>query len=232
MTDKIKQEEFLNKYNSSKYDKPSVAVDILIFTIEDHQLKVILIKRSEMPYKDVWALPGVFVKINETLEEAAYRGIKEKIGDCNVYLEQLFTWGDVDRDPRMRIISVSYMALVSSEKLKIMKSHNGSEIFLCSVNELLDSDIPLAFDHLTMIKYGMERIKNKVEYSAIAFEFVGEEFTLPQLQNIYEILLNKTLYKANFRKKIIGMIEETNRMTEKTAHRPSKYYKLKEHIHE
>jgi 8-oxo-dGTP diphosphatase len=228
MTNGTKQEKFLRDYNETKYDKPSVAIDILIFTIENNKLKVVLGKRNEMPYEDMFALPGVFVKMDETLEEAAYRGIEEEIGKCDVYLEQLYTWGAINRDPRLRVISVSYMALVSPDKLNLVLGDRVSEISLFSVDELFNPEMTLAFDHEKMIECAMERIKNKVEYTKIAFEFVNKEFTLPQLQNIYEILLNKTLYKANFRKKIIDIIDDTNKMTERTTHRPSKLYRLKE----
>lgn len=219
-------QEFIKSYNDKQYEKPSVAVDILVFTIEDNELKVVLIRRNEMPYKDSLALPGVFVKMDETLEEAAYRAVTEEIGDCDIYLEQLFTWGEIERDPRMRIISVSYIAIAPRDKLKLIKGKRVSEISSYSIEELKKEKVGIAFDHLKMINYGIERIKNKVDYTNIAFEFVGEEFTLPQLQKIYEILSDKKLYKANFRKKIIGLLEETNKMTEKEAHRPSKYYRL------
>ncbi|WP_212692378.1 NUDIX hydrolase [Vallitalea guaymasensis] len=228
MNEENHEQEFLNTYNKEQYEKPSVTVDLLIFTIEDDELKIVLIRRNEMPYKDSLALPGVFVRIDETLEEAAYRTIKEEIGSCDIYLEQLFTWGDIERDPRMRIISISYMAIVSPHKLKLVKGERVSEVKLYSVNKLIDTKEKLAFDHMKMIKYAIERIKNKVAYTKIAFEFVEEEFTLPQLQKVYEILLNKTLYKANFRNKIKELVEETDKMTEKQPHRPSKYYRLRE----
>ena len=160
------------------------------------------------------------------MEEAATRGIAEETGLQDIYFEQLYTWGDVSRDPRMRIISVSYLALVPGEKIKLIAGERTVSAKLYDVDALLASGQELAFDHKTILAYGRERIKNKTEYSQIAFELLPEEFTLPQLQRVYEILLDKTLYKAGFRRKVAGMIEETERMTSGDAHRPSKYYML------
>jgi 8-oxo-dGTP diphosphatase len=218
------EKEFIESYNKHDYDRPSVAVDLLIFTIMDNELKIIMVSRPEYPYKGYLALPGVFVGIDEDLDSAAKRGLEQKAGLKDVYLEQLYTWGQVDRDPRMRIISVSYYALMSAKKITIPNDSNFSPQFY-SVNEILDTNIQIAFDHRKIIEYGRERIHNKTEYTDIAFELMPEEFTLPQLQRVYEILLCKKLYKANFRKKISGKVIETGNMTTGNAYRPSKYFK-------
>lgn len=222
----LTEKEYLEKYDPNEFERPSVAVDLLVFTIEDDRLKIVLVEREEYPYKNKLSLPGVFVGINETLDAATARGIAEETGILDIYFEQLYTWGDVDRDPRMRIISVSYLALVDSRKINLSAGKRTVSAGLYDVDELLASDTELAFDHKKMIEYGRERIRNKVEYSTIAFEFLPEEFTLPELQRVYEILLDKGLYKAGFRRKIMPMIEETDRMTSGDAHRPSKYYRL------
>lgn len=222
----LTEKEYLDKYDPNEFERPSVAVDLLVFTIEDDRLKIVLVEREEYPYKNKLSLPGVFVGINETLDAATARGIAEETGIQDIYFEQLYTWGDVDRDPRMRIISVSYLALVDSRKINLSAGKRTVSAGLYDVDELLASDTELAFDHKKMIEYGRERIRNKVEYSTIAFEFLPEEFTLPELQRVYEILLDKGLYKAGFRRKIMPMIEETDRMTSGDAHRPSKYYRL------
>ncbi len=220
----LEEKEFLQQYDSSMFEKPSVAVDVLIFTIEDDTLKVVMVEREEFPYKGCLALPGVFVGIDESLEDAVKRGVKVETGLTDIYFEQLYTWGEVKRDPRMRIISVSYMALVSIEQL-CAKSANGKiREYLYPVEEILAQDKELAFDHKDIIAYARNRIKNKVDYSDIAFNFMPEKFTLPGLQKVYEILLDKPLYKANFRKKISPMVLETNESTSGDAHRPSKYY--------
>lgn len=221
------EKEFLNSYNKNEYEKPSVAVDLLVFTVKDDRLKIVLVRRSEHPFKDMLSLPGVFVGINETLDEAAARGAREEAGLADIYFEQLYTWGDIDRDPRMRIISVSYLSLTPAEKLTLSAGSRTSSAELYDVEELLASDEELAFDHRKIIGYGRERIRNKTEYSRIAFEFLPKEFTLPQLQRVYEILLGKPLYKANFRRRVAPLIDETERMTSGDAHRPSRIYREK-----
>ena len=221
------EKEFLNSYNKNEYEKPSVAVDLLVFTVKDDRLKIVLVRRNEHPFKDMLSLPGVFVGINETLDEAAARGAREEAGLADIYFEQLYTWGDIDRDPRMRIISVSYLSLTPAEKLTLSAGSRTSSAELYDVEELIASDEKLAFDHRKIIEYGRERIRNKTEYSRIAFEFLPKEFTLPQLQRVYEILLGKPLYKANFRRRVAPLIDETERMTSGDAHRPSRIYREK-----
>ncbi|SDA22125.1 8-oxo-dGTP diphosphatase [Ruminococcus sp. YE71] len=211
----------------SGFEKPMIAVDLLVFTIKDDRLKLVLVQRGEEPFKGQLALPGVFVRQGETLDAAAQRGVAEEAGLKGIYFEQLYTWGSLERDPRSRIISVSYLSLVDSERITLNAGERTSATALYDVEELLSSDTPIAFDHREMIAYGRERIKNKTEYTRIAFEFLPEEFTLPQLQRVYEILLGKPLYKANFRRKIAPLIEDTNKMTSGDAHRPSKYYRQK-----
>lgn len=216
--------EFLQEYDSSAYEKPSVAVDLLIFTIDEDELKIVLTRRGEQPFCNMLSLPGVFVGIDEALEEAVKRGLKKKVGVSGLYFEQLYTWGAPERDPRMRIIAVSYLALVPIQKLSALKQGEEKSSRLYSVKKLLEGREALAFDHRKMIECGRERIKNKVEYTPIAFQFLPQQFTLPQLQKIYEILLDRQLYKANFRKKIMPMVQETGKLTSGDAHRPSKLY--------
>ena len=224
----LTEKEYLESYNPKDYDRPSIAVDLLVFTIEDDRLKIVMVEREEHPFKNMLSLPGTFVGMKETLDEAVKRGASEKLGLTDIYFEQLYTWGDVNRDPRMRIISVSYLSFVPIDKIKLVGGRNTISVALYDVDNILETDMELAFDHRRIIEYGRERIKNKVEYSKIAFEFLPPEFTLPELQKVYEILMDKELYKANFRRKIAELVEETDRMTEGNAHRPSKYYRLKE----
>lgn len=219
------EEKFLSEYSSAVYEKPSVAVDLLMFTISEDRLKIALVERAEYPCKGMLSLPGVFVGITETLDEAARRCAEEKTGLRDIYFEQLYTWGDIYRDPRMRIISVSYLTLTDAEKLNVRAGERTLSAALYDVEELLSSGRKLAFDHRRMIEYGRERIRSKAEYTRIAFELLPEEFTLPQLQRVYEILLGKALYKANFRKWIAPLIEETDRMETGAAHRPSRIYR-------
>ena len=205
----------------------SVAVDLLVFTIDEGKLKILTVRRQYPPFAGMRALPGVFVRPDETLDQAALRGLREETGLTDIYLEQLYTWGAPDRDPRRRVISVSYLALVEAQRLRgFAPGLRTTEAELCEVDKLL-ADMGLAFDHCSILEYGRQRLANKVEYTPIAFSLVPEEFTLPQLQRVYEILLGKPLYKANFRKKIAPMVEETDRSTSGDAHRPSKFYRLR-----
>ena len=218
----MNEEHFLKSYDSSQFQKPSVTVDLILFTVRESQLQVLLTKRQKYPFIGKLALPGVFVQMQETLDEAAQRALYQKTGLHDIYFEQLYTWGNPERDPRMRIISVSYYALVPDSQ--IMDSSLAS---FYPVEEVLKQN-NLAFDHCEMIAYGRERIRNKVNYTEIAFSLVPEEFTLPQLQKIYEILLGQELYKANFRKKIADKIQPTEKFTSGTKHRPSRIYRKKD----
>lgn len=223
--DKNREEAFLSEYRSDIYEKPCVAVDFLLITIENDRLKVLMVERSEMPFQGMPALPGVFVGAGETLDEAALRGIQEEAGVMDeVYLEQLYTWGAIDRDPRTRVISVSYMALLPFERIHIKAGKRVVQAGFYDLENMIQGDKKIAFDHKEILRYARERIRNKTEYTCLPFHFVGEEFTLPKLQRIYEILLGKSLYKANFRKKIREFVLETDKMKLEGAHRPSRIY--------
>lgn len=225
----MKNEElaYLASYNEDDYAKPSVAVDILVLTIDHNTLKAVVVKRDEMPYKGMWALPGVFLGMNETANEAALRGIKEETGMKEIYMEQLYTWSDIHRDPRMRVISISYIALINVKEIQLKTGKRVSDVSLLPVSELINNPKEMAFDHANIVQYGVKRIQNKIEYTKIAFEFLENRFTLPELQKVYEIILDKSLYKANFRKKVKGLIEETGELQTGVANRPSKYYRLR-----
>jgi 8-oxo-dGTP diphosphatase len=218
----LTEEEYLKSYDSSGFQKPSVAVDLVLFTVQQETLQVLLTERTQYPYIGRPALPGVFVRIDETLDEAAQRALYQKTGLHDIYFEQLYTWGGLGRDPRMRIISVSYYALVPASQIPETEQNK-----FFSVEEILQHE-DIAFDHKEIIIYGRERIRNKVNYTDIAFSLVPEEFTLPQLQKIYEILLGQKLYKANFRKKIADKIQQTEKFTSGTKHRPSRIYRKKD----
>lgn len=205
-----------------------LAVDLLVFTVHEAKLKILMVRRQYEPFAGKWALPGVFVRGDESLDEAAVRGLREETGLEGLYFEQLYTWGALGRDSRGRTVSVSYMALVPYEQIKDFSAgERSTEAVLAEVEKLISGG-DIAFDHAEMIRYARWRLANKVEYTRIAFHLVEEEFTLPQLQGIYEILLGKKLYKANFRKKIAELVEETERSTSGDAHRPSRYYRLRE----
>lgn len=285
--------EFLEWYKTEekdKYEKPSVTVDTLIFTIGEQkidnyrknpkkELKIMMVKRKDHPYIGRWAIPGGFVHINEDVYVSAQRELKEETNIDNVYMEQLYTWGEVNRDPRMRVISVSYMALINSDNQNVkagddaeeaewfsvntkileetkspigsvdakvlqivaleMKNNNGVQIcaklsvehkvvngVAKTFTTIVEAD-KLAFDHAKIIYYALERLRNKIEYTDIAFHLMPKYFTLTELQKVYEIILNEKLYPANFRRKIESMVIETDKLSAVgKGHRPAKLYKF------
>lgn len=209
---------------SYEYPRPAVTVDCIIFGLdESHQLKVLLIQRAKDPFKDYWALPGGFVLAEETLKEAALRELEEETGVKDVFVEQLFTFGDPDRDPRGRVISVAYYALVNLEEHQLSASSDASRAEWFEINHLPK----LAFDHDRIFEAALDRLQAKVRYQPIGFELLPEQFTLTQLQQLYETILGMkgSLNKRNFRKRILdmGILQEVG-IQEGVAHRPAKLY--------
>ncbi len=179
----------------------SLSIDCIVFGFDEGELKILLIKRAFEPLKDMWALPGGFVGNEEDLEEAAKSILNELTGLSNIYLKQLFTFGDVKRYPLGRVISVAYHALIKVGDYNLKAAENAKEAVWHPI-----SDIPsLVFDHDKMVETALSRLKNDVKYNPIGFELLPKKFTLTELQNLYEVILNKTLDKRNFRKKILGM---------------------------
>jgi 8-oxo-dGTP diphosphatase len=212
-------------YDVTRFERPSVTTDIVIFTIINETLKVLLVKRGEWPFKNYYALPGGFVRMTETLDQGAERELREETGVTDVYLEQLYTFGDVKRDPRTRVISVAYMALVDTEKVKL---HASTDVIEAKWFDL--SKIPkLAFDHDKIINFAKQRLRAKLSYSNIAFTLLPKYFTLTQAQQVYEIILGHDLDKRNFRKKLASLerIKETKQM-QIGAHRPARLYTTSE----
>jgi 8-oxo-dGTP diphosphatase len=209
----------------SDYPRPSVTVDLVIFTIAEDDLKVLLIRRAQEPFKGRWALPGGFVEIDESLERAAARELKEEVGVRDVYLEQLYTFGDPKRDPRGRVISVSYFALVDAERQRIVAASDAADAQWHSV-----FDPPkLAFDHAKILDYAVWRLRNKLEWTTVGYELLPKKFTLSELQRVYEIILQRPVDKRNFRKKILaqGQIIELNETRSDVAHRPARLYSFR-----
>jgi 8-oxo-dGTP diphosphatase len=217
---------------TTDYPKPSVTVDIIIFSVKDNQLKVLLIKRNIEPFKNMWAIPGGFVKIEESLEDAAKRELEEETGVKEVYLEQLYTFGEPKRDPRGRVITVSYFALINSEQSeqKLNATTDVSEAKWFSIKEL-----PLlAFDHDKILKYAIQRLKWKFGYTPIVFSLLPKKFKIPQIKKIYDIVFDKEFDKRNFIKKLLllDILEETEETEENVPYRPAKFYTLKKEIPE
>lgn len=207
-----------------KYEHAVIAVDVAIFTIADGCLKTLLIKMKKRPYEKRWALPGGLVRPAESVEAAAKRHLLEKSGVKNTYLEQLHTFGRIDRDPFGRVVSVAYFALISSSGIKLATTDDYEGVQWCAVNKLP----ALAYDHREIIDYAVKRLRAKLEYTNIVFGLLPKEFALGELQKIYEIILNKKIDKRNFRKKIesLGIIKKTGKKTKGNAHRPAVLYKF------
>jgi 8-oxo-dGTP diphosphatase len=211
-----------------KHPRPAVTVDLVIFTIADNDLEVLLIRRAAEPFKDCWALPGGFVEIDESLEKAAARELKEEAGVTDVYLEQLYTFGEPKRDPRGRTISVAYFALTDAAGQRIRAASDAVDAQWHSVfSSKLKAK--LAFDHNQILDYAVWRLRNKIEWTTVGYELLPKKFTLSELQRVYEIILQKPVDKRNFRKKILaqGQIRELDETRSDGAHRPAKLYSFR-----
>ena len=208
-----------------EYPHPAVTADIVIFTIRDRRLKLLLIRRSGEPYRGKWALPGGFVEIDEGLDEAARRELEEETGVTGVYLEQLYTFGKPDRDPRERVITVAYYALIPSEKLRLRAASDAEAVGWFAMDELPE----LAFDHDEIVDMAHKRLAAKLDYSTIALAFMPEQFTLSELQEVYETILREKMDKRNFRKWVLGLgeIVETDEERRGGVHRPARLYRVK-----
>ncbi|MCK9857698.1 NUDIX domain-containing protein [Paenibacillus sp. ATY16] len=284
----LTEREFMEQYKPGDYERPSVAADMVIFTVTqteegnyrklpEKELRLLLIQRGGHPFLGQWALPGGFVRPHESTEEAAVRELREETGVDNVYLEQLYTFSDIGRDPRTWVMSCSYMALVNSEKLELKAGDDAANAAWFKVSYrlireqkeffeggyartlqyelLLSSDYAeltamvertdsvteaatktaysivsndgLAFDHAKIIAYAIERLRGKVNYTDIALHLMPKLFTLTELQQVYEVILDKELLKAAFRRKITDLVTETDHYTENSGHRPSRLYRRK-----
>ncbi|MBX7221734.1 MAG: NUDIX hydrolase [Blastocatellia bacterium] len=213
-----------------EYERPSLTVDCVVFGLDETDLKVILIERGVPPFQGKWALPGGFVKPSEPLEEAARRELQEETGIEQAFLEQLFTFGDKDRDPRGWTVTVAYYALVKLSDHRIQATTDASDAKWFPV-----AAIPaLAFDHEKIFRVALERLRGKVRYQPIGFELLPEKFTLTQLQKLYETILRQDLDKRNFRKKILsmGLLLDTNETQQDVAHRAARLYRFDRHRYE
>jgi len=283
----LTEREFLEQYRAGDYERPSVAADMVIFTVTDgeadsyrklpeKELRILLIRRGGHPFLDKWALPGGFVQPSETTEQAAARELREETGVDDVYLEQLYTFSDIGRDPRTWVMSCSYMALINSDKLELRAGDDAAdaswfkvsyrllreqkelmedgyvktleyELKLSSEEELsavvartltvkttststeykIVSNNGLAFDHAKIIACAIERLRGKVNYTDIALHLMPKLFTLTELQQVFEVIMDKELLKAAFRRKVADLVAETDHYTENAGHRPSRLYRRK-----
>ena len=264
------EEEFLKHYNPDEYEKLSMTSDILVFSVSDIEqenyrktsekfMSVLLVKRKDYPFKDKWCLPGGFLNIDEDLEECPKRILESETNLTNIYLEQLYTFGAVNRDPRMRIVSTSYMALIDKNNIHCelkeeakwfnieVKSSKANMITLSLTNgedeieirakkvlaekttdryeyEIIANE-SLAFDHAKVIIVGLERLRNKIEYTDIVFNMMPKYFTLGELQKVYEVILGKKLLMPAFRRIIAEKVEKTDKQRTGGGHRPSVLFK-------
>ena len=209
-----------------EFPHPAVTVDVVIFTIRNDELKVLLIKRALDPFLGSWALPGGFVELDESLVEAAKRELKEETGVAAAYLEQLYTFGEPNRDPRERVISVAYYALMPSDALEIKAASDAEGVGWFSIDELPK----LAFDHSDILTMALTRLAAKFEYSTVAFQLMPEEFTMPELRHLYELISREEIDARNFSKRILALdvIEPTGKERREGAHRPAKLYRVKD----
>ena len=265
------EEEFLKNYDSSKYEKISLTTDILLFSVSDisqdnyrktneKAMSVLLVKRKNYPYKDMWCLPGGFLDVKEELEDCPKRILEQETNLKNIYMEQLYTFGGVTRDPRMRIVSTAYMGLIDKNILKDTLANNAKwfqisyeekenkiTLLLTSEEETIKikakkvrnetkslttkyqiiENKKLAFDHAEVILTGIERLRNKIEYTDIVFHMMPKYFTLGELQKVYEVILGKTLLMPAFRRMIASKVEKTEKMETGGGHRPSSLFEYK-----
>lgn len=241
------QAEYLASYDPAAFPRPSVAVDLVLMTIESSVLRVLVLRRNEYPEKGCWALPGGFVGLDESLDAAAKRVLSQKARLTGVFAEQLFTFGAPTRDPRMRVVSVAYFALVSAGVLRgaigTLDEAAGEPLAMAEIRvpwegevggdvELVDGSgraLRLAFDHASMIGMAVKRLRGRVRYSPIAFELLGSEFTLRMLQSIHEAILGCELNKDAFRRRMLatGTLVPTGRLETSVGHRPAELYRFR-----
>ena len=204
-----------------QYPHPAVTVDICLFTIQQDRLKILLIQRAEEPFQGDWALPGGFVHMDENLETAAKRELEEETGASGFYLEQFGAFGQVDRDPRERVITVAYFALAPTDHVTLKADTDAKDAAWYDLDELPD----LAFDHAGIINKAVKRVRAKVEDSSAAFEFLPPKFTISDVRQVHEIVKGRPLDKRNFQKWLTGsdLIRPLGEKRE-GPHRPAELY--------
>ena len=207
-----------------KYQPIQVTVDIVVFTVHEQTLQVLLIERGIDPFKGRYALPGGFVRTEETLEQAAFRELLEETGTKDVYLEQLYTFGDPHRDPRGRVVTVAYYALVPNDKSPLLAGTDAAAAAWYPVSALP----PLAFDHKKIVEYAVDRLRNKLEYTNVGFQLLPAKFTLSALQALHEAILGKLLDKRNFRRKVLGLgLVKPSKEMQATGRKPARLFSFR-----
>lgn len=226
------EQEFLQNYNPNLYDRPITSVDTVIFTVFDNALQVLLVQRDDYPFKHRWSLVGGFIDLEKdlTLEDTAKNKLAEKTGVKTPYLEQCFTIGNKNRDPRGWSVTTVYFALLPSDKIQLQAGKGAIDI-KWSIIEQQKVTEDLAFDHSEILNLALERLRNKVLYTSLPAYLMPEKFTLKDLQTVYEIILDRQLEVKSFRRRIAkaNILEETSQMRQ-DAKRPARLYRLKDDI--
>ena len=232
---------FLAAYDPGAFERPSVAVDVALLSAFDGALHALLLRRDQHPHRGRWALPGGFVRMDESLEEAAGRLLRDKASLAQVFVEQLFTFGDPDRDPRMRVLAVAYYALVHPARFKeALETVEGLELGRLvvpwegetggpvEVEGPHGGDRPMAFDHADILGMAVKRIRGKLDYSPIGFQLLPPNFTLRELQEVHETILARPLNKDSFRRRMLatGLLEATGEREHAVGHRPAELYRF------
>ncbi len=207
-----------------KYPHPAVTVDCVVFGLDNNELKVLLIKRLLEPFKDSWAIPGGFVGIDEDIPDAAKRELREETGVENIYLEEFGSYGKPGRDPRERVITIAYFAIVNLFDHDVKADTDASEAAWFPVSQLPRT----AFDHGQILTDALSKLQQKVKRWPLVFEFLPEEFTLRQVQHLYELILGTALDRRNFQKKLhkTGMLIPLERFEQDVSHRAARFYRF------
>jgi 8-oxo-dGTP diphosphatase len=229
---------FLASYDASVYPRPSVAVDVVLLTVADQALHALLVRRTDQPQRGRWALPGTFVGVDESLDAAAARAVATKSGLADIFIEQLYTFGEPGRDPRTRVISVTYYALVEAARLEAaVDGRADHDLCLARVGRAeatlvatgADGEaLELAFDHNQLLAAAVDRVRGKLDYAPIGFELLPAAFTLLDLRRVHESILGRPLNKDSFRRKVIdrGLVEDTGELARGLGHRPAALYRF------
>ncbi len=229
-----------NGNDLAAWPRPSVTVDVVVLTVEDEALHAALYQRQIDPDPGTWALPGGFVNMDESLEQAAARVLATKVGLAKVFLEQLFTFGDVQRDPRGRVITVAYYALVDAAHFRVARLPTAVSARLdipwpgetggpvSALDPVANTPLPLFLDHADILGLAVKRLRGKLDYSPVGFQLLPLEFTLRELQEVHETVRAEPLNKDSFRRKMLasGLLEATGNHEQNVAYRPAELYRF------
>jgi 8-oxo-dGTP diphosphatase len=231
---------FLASYDPSRFERPSLAVDVVLLSAFEGALYTLVVHRAEHPHKGRWALPGGFVQMDESLDAAAARVLRARTALAQVFLEQLYTFGDLRRDPRTRVVTVAYYALVDRRRFDAASGKGETEVARIEVPwegetggpvTLLDtkgSAVAMAFDHAEIIGTAVKRVRGKLDYTPVGFQLLPESFTLLELQRVHETVLGRPVNKDSFRRKMLAsaQLEATGEAQKDVDHRPAELYRF------